>query len=204
VPPQKQRTPQLRHHLLDVAVDLLGREGPSAFTTRRLAREAGTSTPAVYELFGDKRGLLREVYFEGFRALGDQLRDVPATTDPLADLRSLARRYRTFLCEHPELADVMFSRPFTVFDPGPSELRTTASVRELIVARVRRCMDAGSLVGDETDIAHVLVALVQGMAGAENARRLGTTSTSIERRWSLALEATLSGLGPRPGDPRSG
>ena len=30
---------------------------------------AQTSTPAVYELFGDKAGLVREVFFEGFRLL---------------------------------------------------------------------------------------------------------------------------------------
>jgi hypothetical protein len=31
-----------------------------------------TSVPAVYELFGDKAGLVREIFFEGFRRLGAQ------------------------------------------------------------------------------------------------------------------------------------
>jgi hypothetical protein len=50
------------------------------------------------------------------------------------------------------------------------------------------------LRGDATDIAHVLVALVQGLVAAENAKRLGTTQSSVDRRWSLALDAVLDGF----------
>ena len=68
-------------------------------------------------------------------------------------------------------------------------------MRIFIVERVRRCVDAGLLHGDETDIAHVLVSLLQGLAAAENARRLGTSHESIDRRWALAVNAVLGGLG---------
>ena len=50
--------------------------------------------------------------------------------------------------------------------------------------------------GNETDIAHVLLALVQGLAAQERAGWLGTSKASIGRRWSLALRATLDGLAP--------
>ncbi|HEY4996845.1 MAG TPA: ECF-type sigma factor, partial [Solirubrobacteraceae bacterium] len=76
----------------------------------------------------------------------------------------------------------------------PEQLRAASSVRILIVARVRRCIEEGVLVGDETDIAHVLVALTQGLAAAENAKRLGRSRASVERRWRLAVEALLDGL----------
>ena len=101
--------------------------------------------------------------------------------------------------ENPVLAQVMFSRPFTDFDPGPAEIEATSSVRLLIVEHVRRCVDAGVIRGDETDIAHIVVALVQGLAAAEIARRLGTTRKSIERRWELALGAVLSGFDEQGG-----
>jgi hypothetical protein len=92
----------------------------------------------------------------------------------------------------------MFSRPFSDFSPGPDEVAATSSVRVLIVGRVRRCIDLGALRGDETDVAHVLVALIQGMAFAEAAGRLGTSTESIERRWRLAIGAALNGFGSRP------
>ena len=48
--------------------------------------------------------------------------------------------------------------------------------------------------GDETDIAHVLVSLTQGLAATEAAGWLGTSKASIDRRWALAVDAVLSGL----------
>lgn len=194
MPRAKQRTPQLRDHLLHVAVDMLASDGAARFTTRKLAAEAQTSPPAVYELFGDRAGLLREVFFEGFRLLGCRLHELEPSEDPRADLLGVVDVIRVFVAENPVLAEVMFSRPFADFDPGPSEVEAGRSVRELIVGRVRRCIDLGVLAGDETDIAHVLFSLTQGLAAAETTGRLGTSQASIDRRWALALRALLDGL----------
>ena len=90
----------------------------------------------------------------------------------------------------------MFSRPFGDFDPGPAELQAGASVRTLIVDRVQRCIDAEEMEGDATDIAHGLVALIQGLAEAEISKRLGTTRASVDRRWELAIGSMLAGLRP--------
>lgn len=196
MPRTKQRTPELRARLLDSAVDLLGREGSAGFTTRSIARAADTSPPAVYELFGDRGGLIREVFIEGFRLLGTQLAALEQTADPRADLIAMAATYRDFVRRNPELAQVMFSRPFTDFSPGRTEIKKSGSVRERIVATVRRAIEANQLVGDEVDIAHALVALIQGLAAAESSRRLGTSKASVDRRWSLAIDALLDGFGP--------
>jgi hypothetical protein len=64
------------------------------------------------------------------------------------------------------------------------------------VARVRRCIDAGILAGQPTDVAHVLVALAQGLATQETTGWLGTSTASIDRRWDLAVRALLEGLRP--------
>src|ERR1700735_3288971 len=198
MPRTKQRTPELRERLLAVAVDLLAEEGAAGLTARSLAARAETSPPALYELFGDKSGLVREVYFEGFRQLSGELAGLAETTDPIADLWNLAAAYRRFIRANRDLADVMFSRPFTAFSPGPEELADTSSVRTLIVGRVRRGIDMGRLRGDETDVAHVLVALMQGMAFAEAAGRLGTSTESVERRWRVPTGTALTGCGSRP------
>jgi AcrR family transcriptional regulator len=198
VPRPKLRTPELRERVLDTAVDLLARDGVAGFTTRGVAREAQTSTPALYELFGDRGGLLREVFFEGFALLRRELDALPRSEDPRADLIGLADVYRDFMRARPVLAQLMFSRPFADFDPSRAELQAGASVRTFIVERVHRATDAGVLRGDETDVAHVLVALVQGLVAAESAERLGSTQQSIDRRWRLALDAVLDGLSLNP------
>jgi AcrR family transcriptional regulator len=173
---------------------MLAAEGVAGFTTRKVAERAQTSTPAVYELFGDKAGLVREMFFAGFRLLGRRLAGLAESGDPRADLVGVVEVFRAFVRANPVLAELMFSRPFADFDPGPAELAAGAAVRDFIVGRVRRCTAAGILTGDDTDIAHVLVALAQGLAAQETAGWLGTSSASVHRRWDLAVRAMLDGL----------
>lgn len=199
MPRAKQRTPEMRERVLQAAMDMLASDGVAEFTTRRLARHAGTSTPAVYELFGDKAGLVREIFFEGFRLLRQYLDKVRPSQDPRAELLSVIESLRMFAREHSVLADLMFSRPFADFDPGPAERRAGDEVRLFIVAAVRRCLRAGVLDGDEVDIAHVIVAMAQGLAGQETAGWLGTSQESRDRRWDLAITALLDGLRPASG-----
>ncbi len=199
MPRAKQRTPELRDRVLLHAINLLAREGVTGFTARRIAREAATSIPAVYELFGDKAGLLREVFFEGFRLLRQRLDELPPTDAPRADLIALADAYRDFIHKHPVLAQLMFSRPFADFDPGESELRAGASVRKLIVERIRAAIDADVLHGDTTDVSHIFVATVQGLAAADLDGRLGSSRASIDRRWRLAINTMITGFGSEPG-----
>jgi AcrR family transcriptional regulator len=199
VPRVKQRTPELRERVLGAAVATLAAQGVAGFTTRRVAQQAATSTPAVYELFGDRAGLVREVFFEGFRMLGRAFREHPETADPRADLVTVIATFRDFARDHPVLAQLMFSRPFADFDPGPAEQAAGPAVREFIVGRVRRAAEAGLLDGDPVDLAHILTALAQGLATQESAGWLGTSPESRDRRWSLAVEAVLTGLARPPG-----
>jgi AcrR family transcriptional regulator len=196
VPRAKQRTEQLRHHILQVAVAMLAADGVGAFTARNVAARAQTSPPAVYELFGDKAGLVREVFFEGFRQLEDRFGNLKESDDPRADLIGMLRVFRVFVRENPVLAQVMFSRPFADFDPGPMELATGAKVKEFIAGPVRRCIDAGIIEGDQIDIAHGLYAVAQGLAMQEAAGRLGSSQAAVNRRWDLTVRAFLDGLGP--------
>jgi AcrR family transcriptional regulator len=195
VPRAKQRTEQLREHIVQVAVAMMASDGVGGFTARKVAEKARTSPPAVYELFGDKAGLVREVFFEGFRLLGDRFGRLRESDDPRADLIRAVQAFRIFVRENPVLAHVMFSRPFADFDPGPAELEAGATTREFMVYRVRRCIDAGIIEGDQTDIAHGILALAQGLAMQEAAGWLGSSKASVNRRWDLAVHALLQGLG---------
>ena len=201
MPRAKQRTPALRDHVLAAAISILAADGVTGFTTRKVAARAQTSTPAVYELFGDKAGLVRGVFFTGFRLLRDQLGELTESGDPLPDLISVIGVLRSFMRDNPVLAEIMFSRPFADFDPGPAEARAGRAVREFVVVRVRRCTDAGILAGQDADIGHVLLALVQGLAAQEAAGWLGTSRASVDRRWAMAVRAMLDGLSQPPERP---
>jgi AcrR family transcriptional regulator len=208
MPRAKQRTPELRERVLQVALAVLTTGGVGGFTTRKIAEAAATSVPAVYELFGDKAGLVREMFFDGFRQLLRRLDRIVTSGDPRTDLASVITTFRGFVRDEPVLARVMFSRPFADFDPGPEDAQAGSAVREFIVDHVARAVGAGQLHGDPTDIAHVLLATAQGLAAQESAGWLGTTAASADRRWSLAVTAVLDGLaaahvgGTESGAPR--
>jgi AcrR family transcriptional regulator len=195
VPRPKQRTPELAERVLQASLHLLANEGAGALTARRLAEEAATSPAAIYELFGDKVGVLRAMFFSGFERLAEELGQ-PDTDpdDPIGALLELALRYRTFVVTHPALTAVMFSRPFASFDPTPEEQAAGAAVRGRIVTAVQAAIHAKRLRGDATDISHAFVALIHGLAAAESSHRLGRSDAAVARRWDVAVDALLTGF----------
>ncbi|GAA2795917.1 hypothetical protein GCM10010452_25240 [Crossiella cryophila] len=192
----KQRTDALRERGLASALEVLAEQGVAGLTTRTVASRANASVPAIYEVFGDKSGLVREVFFEGFRLLAAELSALPPTEDPLRALRRLAEGFRRFVSAHPVLAEVMFARPFADFDPTAAEVKAGVKVRKIFVQHIRAALDAGLIVGDPADVALVYFTMVQGLAAAESALRLGGSKQSVDRRWRLGLDALLRGLGP--------
>lgn len=192
----KQRTDALHERGVATALAVLAEEGVAGLTTRAVARRADASVPAIYEVFGDKAGLIREVFFEGFRMLGDDLAALPPAADPVEAIRRLAAAFRRFVLANPVLAQVMFSRPFADFDPTAEDDKAGVRVRKIFVRHVRAAVDADLLAGDPTDIAHLFFAFAEGLAAAESARRLGGSKQSVDRRWRLGLDALINGLSP--------
>src|SRR3954465_11352036 len=86
VPSVKSHTADLATRLVDEAGRILAAEGAGARPLRRLATVTGTSTMAVYTLFGDKNGLLSAMHREGFARLAAALHRASADPDPLEGL----------------------------------------------------------------------------------------------------------------------
>jgi AcrR family transcriptional regulator len=173
------------------AIDTLAMDGIAGFTTRRVAGRAATSASAVYELFGDRSGLLREVYFEGFRRLRAALGAEP-TERPGRDLLELAMRFARWARANQAMMETMFARPFADFAPGARELEAVTSVRDLVVERVRRCVADGIMRGDPATLGHAVVALAQGLAAQERAGWLGNSTEAVERRWRGAFAVVVA------------
>ncbi|MWA00925.1 TetR family transcriptional regulator [Actinomadura sp. LD22] len=196
MPPAKERTPELRRHILDTAIDVLASEGVAAVTTRKIAGLAGTSPPAIYELFGHKAGLIRELFFEGFRRLNAAFERLGTSGDAVADLAATVHAFRTFASDNPNLFNVMYNRPFDGFEPDGAKRSVGDGTRRFLVDRVGHCVQAGVMAGDPIDIAHALLGLAIGLATQENAGWLGSTAESRDRRWTLAVDAFIRGFAP--------
>ncbi len=185
----------MRDRLLDAAIDVLAADGVAGVTTRRVAAEVGASAPAIYELFGDKSGLVRAVFFEGFRRLGSALADLPPPTGAVDDLVRAASTFRAFAQANPRLFEVMYTRPFADFDPSTAERDLGGVTRRALIDRIDACVESGALRADPTDIAHALLGLVIGLVTEETGGWLGAKPADRDRRWRVAIEAMLTGFG---------
>src|SRR5215831_8927927 len=72
--------------LLDAAERIVEVDGVDGLTVRRVAEAGGTTTRAVYSVFGSKEGLLVALGRRAFHLLRDELDALPTTGDPAADL----------------------------------------------------------------------------------------------------------------------
>lgn len=198
MPRAKLRTAELRATVVETALELLESEGVDALTTRRVAASSGTSPPAIYEFFGDKKGLLSAVFFEGFRMLSEALGRLDVSPDPRADVMAVMWSFRRFALAHPALSELMFSRPVAEFDPNPHEREASGGVRRAIVGRVKRCVESGELHGAPNDIAHSLLALMMGLAAQERGGWLGSTPSVAAGRWRRGITALLDGFAVLP------
>ncbi|WP_193607555.1 WHG domain-containing protein [Nocardioides lijunqiniae] len=161
--------PDVRRRLLEEAARLLGEEGPSALSTRRLAREAGTSTMAVYTHFGGMPALVREIVAEGFRRLVDRVAAVPVTDDPVRDLTAVATAYREHARADPQIYAVMFgSASLGGYRLHDEELDVGLAAFGQLVDVVRRGMDAGRLRRDDpADVAGQFWSALHGYVSLE-------------------------------------
>lgn len=189
----------LRVRLLDTAGALLTSEGPDALSLRKLAAAAGTSTSAVYALFGGKPGILRGLFIEAFTRFAAQLGTVIPSDDPLADLLALGRAYRAGALANPHLYAVMFGSPIPGFEPSPEDYAHAEATFTPLLGTVRRAVAAGLL--PQTNpylIATALWATVHGLVSLELGHAVPERAGEPGALFEAAIRAAVDGWRLRP------
>src|SRR5262245_55763381 len=138
--------------LLDAAERLVETEGADALAVRRVAHETGTTTRAVYSVYGSKDALLAALGRRAFEILGREITRLPETGDPAGDLvEAGVVVFRRFVVEHPSLFGIAFLHT-AVTAPVVAEFRPAASdALGGLFARVQRLADADLLGGRTTE-----------------------------------------------------
>jgi len=100
----------LRAALISAAADQLAEGGVGHLSLRAVAQAAGTSTNAVYSIFGGKPDLVEAVVADALASFTAAQRAAPQhrTGDLEADLADLGRAYRRWALERPTLYAVIF------------------------------------------------------------------------------------------------
>lgn len=193
---------ELAVQLVDAALRVLAEHGVGELTVRRVAEEAGSSTMGVYSRFGGRAGLLEALYQRSFNLLAQDLAAVPATHDPLHDLRELADGYRAFALAGPQRYLFMFSRPLTDFEPD-SGLHA-AVLQTTFVPFIDAVRRSGAEGLGTTRAAYCLWCVMHGLVGLELTDVLRTPLTTwgvtgddpsaAERMYRAGVQAMIAGL----------
>jgi AcrR family transcriptional regulator len=179
--------------LLAAAEGIVETDGPEGLSVRRIADEVGTTSRAVYTVFGSKQGMVVALGSRAFDLLGAAVEALPVTDDPAADLvASGVVGFRTFAVQHPALFRIAVQRDAL----SPEEAQGFAGAATVALgslhARIARLSDNGGLghrsVPDATWEFH---ALCEGLAALE--LRCNLSSARAQHLWTDALSALLAG-----------
>ena len=129
----------LRPALLRAAVETITEAGPAAMSLREVARRAGVTHAAAAYHFGDKAGLFTAIAAEGYRELGEALRE---TVETGRGFLEMGVAYVRFAVSHRAHFEVMY-RPELYHPDDPEVSRARAGTAALLYGTATP--DAGQL-----------------------------------------------------------
>ncbi|KAA6432105.1 TetR/AcrR family transcriptional regulator [Agrococcus sediminis] len=151
----------LRQRLLEAATDLMAVDGPD-FSLRPLVASVGTSTSAVYSLFGSRGELLEAITLRAARSFVDA-QEAARVDDPAQHISGLAHAIRAWAKEHAAMFQVVFGR--SADSPAVGEARD--STTEPLLRAVTEATEAGVLHGDPVVATGTIFAGVHGFITLE-------------------------------------
>jgi AcrR family transcriptional regulator len=198
---QSEHNHDMRLALIAAAERLIAEEGPAALSVRAVAGQVGTTTQAVYTLFGSKDGLINALALRLYEMFGTAIAEQPETDDPAADLIELAVTMRRLVLEHPSLYRIAFQRVV----PGVRAAPDLAAARQADLAEFRhkfeRLEHIGLLAGESIEGAMLqFSAMVEGFANVElrgDALRLLPWGGE-EQAWRDAAATLIRGFASSP------
>jgi AcrR family transcriptional regulator len=137
----------LKNSLIKAGVEILGKEGISGLSLRKVALQAGVSHSAPYAHFPDKQSLVAAISTEGFRLLYAEL-DAAVLThagDPRQQLMASAKAYAGFALNHKDIFKIMFSSALEKEKDYPAFVEISRKTFERVIEIVRACQLANVL-----------------------------------------------------------
>jgi AcrR family transcriptional regulator len=179
--------------LVVAAATLLSHDGPSALTVRRIASTAGVSTMCLYDRFGDKNGVIEQLFLDGFHSLSRAIERAVSGKEPPDCLLAGCQAYRRWAVAHPTQYAVMFTRAVPDFEPSASAKQAAWSTLECLEVGVAAAVDAGVLGGgDAHEVARVIWGVCHGMVVME--LEGPKPDAGAARRYTMACRALIDGL----------
>jgi AcrR family transcriptional regulator len=188
-----------REALRAAAERLFDEQGPQGVSVRALADAVGTTTRAVYSLFGSRDGLLVDAMgVRAYEFLMQRMHEQVLTDDPASDLVDMGViAFRRLVVEHPTLFRIAFQRVLPEFQPGPELIAARGDGLRLLTQRVGRLKEAGVL-GDMA-LTDAVVAFQSTCEGLGNLELRGAIMRMLppgreEEAWRGTLRNVVRGM----------
>jgi AcrR family transcriptional regulator len=147
-----------RQQIIEVAAGILEREGAAAVSTRSVAAAAGIRAASLYQLFGDKDGLLAALAVHGFDMYLAEKRTLAPSGDPVADMLRGWDAHVDFGLRHPALYLLMYGT-----DRPGRRPPAAGEARALLLTFLDRIAAAGRLTVPPVLAAQLCLAGVTGV-----------------------------------------
>jgi AcrR family transcriptional regulator len=188
-----------REALRAATEQLFDKHGVEGVSVRALADAVGTTTRAVYSLFGSRDGLLVDAMgVRGYEYLMERMHEQVLTDDPAADLVEMGVIvFRRFVVEHPVLFRIAFQRVLPEFQPGPELVAARDDGLGLLTQRVGRLEEAGLL--RDVPLTDAVVAFQAMCEGLGNLELRGAIMRLLpagreEEAWRTSLTSVVRGF----------
>jgi len=195
----REHDDKTRAALRRAAERLIAKGGVAAFSVRAVADEVGTTTRAVYSLFGSKDGLLVDALAQSaFDFLADEIDLLEETRDPAADLVEVGVAvFRRLVLDHPVPYRIAFQRIVPGFHAGPELTAARQRAWAGLIGKVERLRRA-RLLGSKT-VTEAAIEFNAMMEGLANAELRGTVLRLLpaggeEAAWRHALATVIRGF----------
>ncbi|NMC47781.1 MAG: TetR/AcrR family transcriptional regulator [Chloroflexi bacterium] len=144
----------LKNALIKAGGEILAREGISALSLRKVAREAGVSHSAPYAHFKDKQALIAAISMEGFRQLLSNLETIEKeyAHAPEQLLVEAGWIYMQFAMQESDIFRVMFSGILEKEKEYPDLQEVIQKTFQTVVRVVIACQTAGILKNENTPL----------------------------------------------------
>jgi AcrR family transcriptional regulator len=132
---------EMRRLIMDAAMDMFVKDGYEKTSIRNIADKIEYSPATIYLYYKDKDELLWGLQTEAFEKLSDVFREGITATEPIQQLRQMAKLYVEFGMSNPDLYDLMFILRSPMNAEKNEEWKSGSSAFQFLVNIIQAGMD---------------------------------------------------------------
>lgn len=186
-----------KENILSAACDIYLLEGYRGMSMRKVAAKAGLSPTAIYRHFKNKEALHRQVLREGFLTFNSYLQKALLAPSPRERLDESAEQFFAFATQQKKYYEILFlTMDHTVEHTVKGVLLDDATISlNFMVARVRECMDDGSLKDDDPEeVARLLLCTCNGFFGLYVSKKMSDPIEVMKEKYDRMYLRLMRGL----------